>query len=76
MRKLKLTLEDLEVTSFRASDIAQDRGTVVAHKPPAPTSFRCEETVLGVWTCDYTCADSCQQFCGTMQTQCGSCDSI
>lgn len=74
MRKLKLELDDLEVTSFTSVQQKQERGTVNGHKPPAPTYFHCEDTYVGYWTCDYTCGDSCYNNCGTMATyQCGGC---
>ena len=75
MRKLKLKLEDLEVTAFTAGEQAPARGTVVGHRPPAPTSVFCDQTYEGYWTCDYTCAASCEQNCMTQPTiDCGGCE--
>lgn len=73
MRKLKLQVEDLKITAFTTGERSAIRGTIMGHKPPAPTSFQCELTYVGVWTCDYTCADSCQNGCMSLETDCGGC---
>ncbi len=74
MRKLKLELDDLEVTSFTSDAQKQERGTVNGHKTPVPSYHYCEVTYAGDWTCEYTCADSCNYNCGTMPTnECGGC---
>lgn len=72
MRKLKLKVEDLEVSTFAAAGKSRARGTVVGHKPPAPTSFHCEDTYVGYWTCDYTC-DGCQGALTSPTYECGGC---
>lgn len=75
MRKLKLDLEQLEVTSFDTAEESRSRGTVLGHKLPPPTEWHCEDTYVGYWTCDYTCANSCQNGgCMTQPTwECGGC---
>jgi hypothetical protein len=74
MRKLKLDLTDLEVTTFATDRTRQEQlGTVAAHKLPAPTTL---DPTCGDLTCDpyqgtcdyYTCAESCY---GTCANQCG-----
>ncbi|HEY0016733.1 MAG TPA: hypothetical protein VGC13_10455 [Longimicrobium sp.] len=64
MRKLKLDVNNLEVTSFDAStNPPAERGTVQGHKTaPAVTadgSYTCD----GSETCYQTCADTCQGTC-------------
>ena len=74
MRKLKLTIEDLEISTFSTSRAPRGRGTVVGHKPPAPTALHCEDTYVGYWTCDFTCDATSVQPCLSQQTfECGGC---
>ena len=89
MRKLRLTLTDLEVTSFeiRAADAA--RGTVAGHKTapetmPQPTCGTCPASCgavcLTVYEGEYTCTpESCGGTCGSCAPSCGqaySCDNM
>jgi len=68
MRKLKLDLTDLEVASFETRVPEGRRGTVAAHKPPAPTYFgaTCNDYTCGLGgTCDYaTCVQGCYESAG------------
>jgi hypothetical protein len=84
MRKLKLDLTDLEVTSFEARAETAERGTVAGHKLPPPSEidatcgqYTCDQ---GANTCEYqTCYNSCYGtcaggVCGTWpQTGCAQC---
>jgi hypothetical protein len=77
MRKLKLSLDTLRVTTFETAASSGGRGTVVAHDPPRPTYGALEPS------CDYTCPTSCDTlntpmtpFCHTAITNiCGGCNS-
>lgn len=76
MRKLKLDLSKLEVTSFEPDNATTERGTVEGHIPP---SFRTDcvpcHTGDAAYTCDFTCPASCYQGCLTRQTaECGGCN--
>ena len=88
MRKLKLDLTDLEVTSFETHLGDGDRGTVAAHKT-APVTFpgltcgscpaSCGGVCLSVYPDEATCDVSCVQTCGTCAPSCdglGSCDAM
>lgn len=82
MRKLKLDLTALEVTSFQVADEHDGGGTVVGHKYPAPSQLSCAEqtcepaTYVGQYTCDWTHAESCYNGCATAHTvQCGGCQA-
>lgn len=61
MRKLKLDLTRLEVTSFAAASETEERGTVQAHDPPKPTRYEltcqwtCGFTFCDEWTCHFSC---------------------
>lgn len=67
MRKLKLSIDDLEVTTFQTAARDGKTGTVMAHIPPSgrPT---CAE---GYWTCDAE-IDSCN---GAYTCGAGTCPS-
>lgn len=71
MRKLKLEIDDLEVTSFAATPetISGERGTVEAHKTAEPITNNGALTCNGEVTCDATCANTCGATCGGV---CGS----
>jgi hypothetical protein len=56
MRKLKLDMEQFELTSFQTVEIHPQPGTVGAHDMPTPTL----ETSAGCeWTNDNSCVNSC-----------------
>ena len=61
MRKLKLSLESLQVDSFHATDAASARGTVPGH----------------IWTqyADESCFQSCNGSCNTCNSCYGGCGS-
>ena len=61
MRKLKLELADIEVTSFEVPSPAKARGTVAAHALPPPTER------------DPSCIDylTCNPMMGTCWNTCG-----
>jgi hypothetical protein len=72
MRKLKLDLIDLEVTSFETATELDARGTVAGHKtaPPPPSNPTCDGYMA---SCDdaYTCAACVTQSCaGTCEASC------
>jgi hypothetical protein len=82
MKKLRLSLEDLQVSSFVAHELITGEGTVYAHATRFFCSLNCETeeyTCGGDYTCgDYTCALSCGDCgtynCGTDENSCyGSC---
>lgn len=61
MRKLKLDVSGLKVTSFTACPPAEHRGTVNAHIPPftlwdATCEYTCGYTRCGDYTCQPTCS--------------------
>jgi len=58
-QKLTLDVDTLRVESFRSTETAQARGTVIAHGPSArcPT-LACTELYDG-YTCLFTCAYTC-----------------
>lgn len=72
MRKLKLDLTELEVTSFETHVGRGERGTVAAHKTAPPTQLTCV-------SCADSCGDNCTGGTGcepTSPTACeGTCDS-
>jgi hypothetical protein len=67
MRKLKLELAELEVTSFETPTSSGLRGTVAGHKTAPPTEFgaTCDGTCEGGgYTCDYqSCGGICPATC-------------
>jgi len=67
MRKLKLDLADLEVTSFETPERTTVRGTVAGHKTAPPTELggaSCPGTCDGAYTCDYaSCGGTCPGTC-------------
>ena len=68
MKKLKLTLESLEITSFDTAPDGQPvRGTLRAHQsivPTPPSFFQCEPTDAD-FDCTYGCSHNtdCAQSC-------------
>ena len=71
-RKLKLSLDALDVTSFDLDAAAGERGTVVGASDPQPIPetedpFGCTGTVFTGPCCDVTLALSC------VQTGCDEC---
>lgn len=79
MRKMKLDLDSLDVTSFPTDETAESRGTVNAHRlPAAEETYGSACTFAGQYSCDYscdwTCAASCAGRCVTMATEdCAGC---
>jgi hypothetical protein len=78
MRKLKLTLDALRVTTFETGPSNGHRGTVAAYNPPSqshcgPTYGETEPS------CDYTCPAGCG-FDPTRFTEltlvCGGCNGV
>ena len=64
MRKLKLDLDDLEVTTFDASADAKTKlGTVEAHVTAPVATGDGGYTCDGSPTCYQTCANTCQGTC-------------
>lgn len=66
MRKLKLELTDLEVTSFQTHRVEGPRGTVQGQKLPTPTYMdnTCNNYTCGGmdYTCEYfTCVADCYE---------------
>jgi hypothetical protein len=72
MRKLKLDLTELEVTSFEIQTGHGERGTVAAYKTLPPTQMTCV-------SCAESCGDNCTGGTGceptypTCEGTCGSC---
>ena len=85
MRKLKLDLTDLEVTSFEIPADDAARGTVAGHKPPPATFASCGTCVASCGggcltinheaTCEPpSCAGSCNSCAPSCQLY--SCDNM
>lgn len=57
MRKLRLDVESIEVTTFETDTDREDRGTVRGHNPVPPPTHTCGEIVTcAAWgTCYETC---------------------
>ena len=73
MRKLKLSLDALEVDSFHAVGAGDGRGTVVGHTGTQYYDESCFGTCVGMCTRDgtcgeFTCAASCN--CGSQTCTC------
>jgi hypothetical protein len=77
MRKLKLSVGELQVESFHAVNLAAERGTVAAHSEPwecvspygsceryctQDSCNTCQGSCYG--TCGGTCANTCGDTCG------------
>lgn len=80
MKKLKLNVEDLSVSSFNTGADAGPGGTVIAHRPPPPTyDHTCDEFCLLTrnddYTCQFTCGQSCAETCvmTRLTNECGGC---
>lgn len=71
MRKLKLSLEDLQVDSFHATSAASARGTVPGHNWTQYADESCFESCNG--SCNHTCPASCYGGCGSGATCGGTC---
>lgn len=72
MRKLKLSLDTLQVESFHAAADEPARGTVAAHNPTVYADESCFES------CNGGCSNSCGGGCGTntaWQSCYGSCNN-
>jgi hypothetical protein len=88
MRKLKLELGELVVTSFEVPATGVVRGTVAGHKTapetmPQPTCGTCPASCGGVCLTVYegedTCSPSCAGSCGSCAPSCDqlySCDNM
>jgi hypothetical protein len=66
MRKLKLDLTDLEVTSFETRRDDGPRGTVAGHKTAPPSmagDTYCGGTCDGGYSCDQSCGGTCPFSC-------------
>jgi hypothetical protein len=82
MRKLKLTLDALRVTTYELGPSNGPRGTVAAHNPPSQSY--CGATYG--WaepSCDYTCPTSCDTLntsqvpgCTAVTNPCGGCNGV
>jgi hypothetical protein len=70
MRKLKLSLEALQVDSFHATDGASARGTVPGHNWTQYADESCFESCNG--SCNNTCPVSCYGGCGGSAATCGA----
>lgn len=60
MKKLALTLDDLQVDSFHTSAVRKEEGTVFGEQCTCPTNCTCP----GCPTCDATCPNTCWETCG------------
>lgn len=69
MKKLSLSLDDLEVDSFQTAGDGQGEGTVFGKEDcTCPTACSCP----GCPTCDATCPETCEQTCNnTCWATCG-----
>jgi len=84
MRKLRLTLEDLQIDSFSTTPVRRAKGTVYGEQCTCPTACTCpgcptcDATCGGTCaaSCNGTCDASCDGGCGTYDVSCGgySCD--
>lgn len=71
MRKLKLSLESLEVDSFHATSTTAARGTVPGYSFTQYADESCFQSCNG--TCNNTCYNSCYGGCGgTGAASCGA----
>ncbi|HEU4559572.1 MAG TPA: hypothetical protein VFS20_17100 [Longimicrobium sp.] len=67
MRKLKLELAELEVTSFAAEAVRQERPGTIAGRAADTYGGTCDGACNASDTCKYmTCAHSCLDSCGAM----------
>jgi hypothetical protein len=71
MRKLKLSLEDLQVDSFNVTPDASARGTVPGHNWTEYADESCFESCNG--SCNQTCPLSCYGGCGSGASCGGTC---
>lgn len=76
MRKLQLSLDDLQVDSFHPTAPQPARGTVQAHSEisfPETCKVWCSADT-GCATCDVSCNGTCYNSCGaSCAGTCGSC---
>jgi hypothetical protein len=80
MRKLKLNLDALNVTSFETGE-QQGQGTVMGHVTLPPSEISCPgmntcdpPTYDGAYTCAYTCNNcTIARNCYSQHTECGGC---
>jgi hypothetical protein len=69
MKKLALTLDDLNVQSFATTGAARGlRGTVRGHLDAASRDDFCSEAETQIYSC-YTCDDACQPDDGGVEQQ-------
>lgn len=71
MRKLKLSLDDLQVDSFHATSGSSTRGTVPGHSWTQYADESCFQSCNG--SCNQTCPASCYGGCGSGATCGASC---
>jgi hypothetical protein len=77
MRKLKLSVDALQVESFHAEAPQPNRGTVAGHTGPEEcvSPYGSCERWCTDGTCNNTCPASCFGTCGTCGNSCnGTCD--
>ncbi len=81
MKKLKLSLDDLEVESFETTpEITDTKGTVMGYgvngfEDTCPTECTCDTCVCpgtGGNSCGGTCVSTCVSTCGTCGGTCGN----
>jgi hypothetical protein len=68
MRKLRLQLEELHITSFTTTSSQKEKGTVFGEQCTCPTACTCP----GCPTCDASCNGTCGATCGASCY--GTCD--
>lgn len=59
MKKLTLTIDDLQVDSFHTSGARKEEGTVFGEECTCPSNCTCP----GCPTCDATCPNTCWETC-------------
>lgn len=83
MKKIRLDLDALSVSSFDTSAAEEPTGTVMGHIPPETYARYCSDGTTCIDSCDYaSCAGTCAATdcgtcaatdCGTCATNCGTC---
>ncbi len=81
MRKMKLAIDALRVSTFEVSPGDDHRGTVAAHNPASQS--HCGPTYGFEESCDYTCPASCgplgaseAAWCTALTNVCGGCNGV
>lgn len=64
MKKLSLTLDDLQVDSFHTSEGREEKGTVFGEQCTCETNCTCPGCPSCDRTCAHTCEDTCANTCG------------